>query len=202
MRTHHEMLKEVTKLGLLLMMGVSMSACVGGSEKWKEEVQLGDGRVIVVERELLYEGGGDEWASNRGGSKPKEYRIRFAYPVGSGQMIEWRTTKIDSQTWPEVPLLFDMEPEQPTVFTLVAISSCCEVYSKYIYRNGAWIEEPLPEQFEQRVTNLFFGNGNDMPRFMNLEEKRKRNSEDVYRPALRQVGPKRQVRFPGNIQTN
>ena len=63
------------------MMGISMSAeaglfgLFGGSNKWKEEVQLSDGRIITVERELLSEAGGDEWASNRSGSKPKEYRI-------------------------------------------------------------------------------------------------------------------------------
>lgn len=194
MRTHRELLKRIAKLGLLLMMGVSMSGC-SSTMSWKEEVKLSDGRVIVIERELLYEGGGDELASNRRGEKPREYRIRFAYPVGSRQMIEWKTTKIDSQTWPEVPLIFDMESGQPTVFTLVAISSAYEVYSKYVFRNGAWIEEPLPDQFEPRATNLFFGNGNDMPTFLNLEEKFKRNSDDRYRPALRQVGPNHQVRY-------
>ncbi len=177
----------------IILVAISMSACEAGSEKWKEEVQLGDGRTIVVERELLFERGGDEWASNRSGTKPKEYRIRFAYPDGSEKMVEWRTTKMSPQTWPEIPLVFDVKSGQPTIFSLLAISPVCEVYSKYVYRNGAWAEEVLPEQFEQRTTNLFFGDRNNMPTFVNLEEKRKRNSGDGYRRALTQVGPTHKV---------
>lgn len=63
------------------------------TEKWKEEVQLSDGRIIVVEREILNERGGDEWVSNRSGLKPREYYIRFVLPDESGKTIEWRSTK-------------------------------------------------------------------------------------------------------------
>ncbi len=49
MKIHHGMSKQIAKLGLIMMMGVSMSAC-SSSESWKEEVQLHDGSVIVVER--------------------------------------------------------------------------------------------------------------------------------------------------------
>ncbi|NVN90381.1 MAG: hypothetical protein HXX11_07220 [Desulfuromonadales bacterium] len=102
----------------------------GGTEKWKEEVPLSNGRVIVVERETLREGGGGEWASNRSGTKPKEYRIRFAHPDGSGKMIEWRSTKKSPRTYPEFPLILDLESGQPIVFAIVAISAHrCEVYS-------------------------------------------------------------------------
>lgn len=192
MSNGYSMSRKFTTFSLALTLGVTMNAC-SSSDSWKEEVQLNDGRIVVVERETLHERGGDEWASNRSGTKPKEYRIRFAYPDGSGKMIGWRTTKVSPGTWPEIPLVFDVVSGQPTVFSLVAVSIGCEVYSKYIYRNGFWIEESLPEQFEQRTTNLFFGNGNDMPKFMNLAEKYKRNSDDGYRRALRQVGPTRKV---------
>lgn len=54
MRTYHGMFKLITKLGILLMMGVSMSAEAGlfgfGVDSWKEEVKLHDGQVIVAER--------------------------------------------------------------------------------------------------------------------------------------------------------
>ena len=36
---------------------------------------LNHGRIIVVERETQFEGGGGEWAHNRSLSKPKERRI-------------------------------------------------------------------------------------------------------------------------------
>lgn len=188
------LLRTFKTIGLMMLaLGVSMSACGSGNEKWKEEVQLSDGRLIVVERELVREGGGDEWAFNRSGTKPKEYRIRFQYPDGSGKMVEWHSTKIDFQTWPEVPLVFDVSAGQPTIFTLVAISSGWEVYSKYVYQRGAWIEEPLPEQFEQRTTNLLFGTKKDLPALVNLEEKRKRNDGVGYRKAVKQIGPTRKV---------
>lgn len=177
---------------LALMLGSTMNAC-SSSENWKEEVQLSDGRIIVVERETLHEGGGDEWASNRSGTKPKERFIRFAHPDGSGKMIEWRSTKKSPQTWPEKPLIFGIEAGQPIVFSLLAISSGCEIYSKYVYRNGVWIEEALPDKFEQRTSNLFIRDGRDMPQFVDLETKRKGNAEVGYRRSLRQVGPTRQI---------
>lgn len=189
MRTNTRWLKRIAKFGLSLMMGVSMSACGSGSEKWKEEVQLSDGRVIVVERETLHKGGGDEWASNRSGSMPKERKLRIPSPDGSAKMIEWRSTKLSPQTWPEKPLILDVVAGQPIVFTLVAISSGCEVYSKYVYLDGVWVDELLPEKFEPRATNLFIRDGVDMPDFVNLESKQQGNSDSRYRRALKQVGP-------------
>lgn len=192
--------KVINTIGLLLTLGISMHAQAGlfgfGSTSWKEEVRLSDGRVIVVERELIGEAGGDEWASNRSGSKPKEYRIRFANPDGSEKIIEWRSTKSDIQTWPEIPLVFDFESGSPIVFSLVAVSACCEIYSKYVYKNGNWSEEALPEKFEQRITNLLFGSQKNMPKFVSLEEKRKRNNKIGYRKSLTQVGPSHMVKFP------
>ena len=183
----------ILKFGLILIMVVIMSACGSGTQKWKEEVQLSDGRNIVVERELVREAGGGELATNLSGTKPKEYRIRIEHPKGSGQMIEWHSTKISPQTWPELPLVLDMEMGQAVVYAIVAISAGCEVYSKYVYQNGAWVEEPLPEQFEPHTTNLLFGTKKDLPGLVNLEEKSKRNSGVGYRNADKQVGPTRKV---------
>lgn len=186
------LLRRLQRSTLVLMLGVTMNAC-SSTENWKEEVQLSDGRIIVVERKTLHEGGGDEWASNRRGTKPKERFIRFAHPDGTGQMIEWHSTKKSPNTWPEKPLILDMEAGQPIVFSIVAISIGCEIYSKYLYRDGAWIEEVLPEKFDQRTTNLFIRDGTDMPRFVDLETKRKGNAEIGYRQSLTQVGPTRKV---------
>ena len=175
------------------VLGIGISACGAGSQKWEEEVKLSDGRTIVIARELLFEGGGGEWATNPKGIKPKEYRIQIPDPAGSGKMVEWKSTKLSPRRWPEIPLDLDVESGQPIIFSLVAISIGCEVYSKYVYKNGAWAEDVLPEKFEQHATNLFFGDGNNMPRFLNLAEKYRRNSGDGYRRALKQVGPLRKV---------
>lgn len=178
---------------LLMILGGGMSGCAGGPTKWKEEVQLSDGQVIVVEREAIYVGGGDEWAANRSGSKIDGYRIRYTSPEGSGKVVEWRSTKKSPKTYPEVPLLFDLLVGQPTVFSLVAISSGCEIYSKYVYRNGSWVEEPLPEQFGQLTTNLLFASKRDLPKLLTLVEKARRNAEPGHRQSLKQIGPTRKV---------
>lgn len=171
-----------------------MSACTGTPDiSWNEEVQLSDGRVIVIEREAIYVGGGDEWASNRSLGKIDEYRIRFVSPDGSGKTVEWRSTKKSPQTYPELPLVFDLPSGQPTVFTLVAISSTDWVYSKYIYQQGAWIEEPLPEKFGQQASNLLFASKEGLPELLTIAEKNKRNSSNGYRQVFKQIGPTRKV---------
>ena len=164
----------------------------GGTEKWKEEVQLSDGRVVLVERETLHERGGGEIVFNRSGTKPKERRIRFAHPNGSGKIVEWVSTK-SYRTWPEKPLFFDFESGCPVVYASVGFRTLCEMYSKYIYRDGIWHEEMLPETFEKRTTNLFIRDGVNMPKFVDLEIKRKGNAEVGYSRSLKQVGPTRQI---------
>lgn len=187
MRTIHGMLKQIAKFGLTLMMGVSVSACGSGSEKWKEEVQLSDGRVIVVERELLTESGGDEWALNRSGSKPKEYRIRFEYPEGAGKVVEWHSIK-QERTWPELPLILDVEDGKPVIFSNFYDSVGCQIYLKYVYQNGVWIEEMLPPVFEPHTTNLFLKFSAGLSS-VDLKTKQKLNSDVGFRH-IQQVGPK------------
>jgi hypothetical protein len=182
-------------LGISLMiLGGGMTACIGISDiDWKEEVQLSDGQVIIVEREAIYVGGGDEWASNRSLGKIDEYRIRFTSMDGTGKTIEWRSTKKDSQTYPEIPLVLVVADSKPTIFTLIGISGTCDIYSKYVYQNGAWVEEPLPEQFGQRPTNLLFASKRDLPKLLTLTEKIKRNDAVGHRQALKRIGPNRKV---------
>ena len=79
--TPQTLFKRVTKLGLLLMMGVSMSAC---SKSWKEEVQLHDGSKIIVERSQSY-GGRHEVGQS---SPIKEHTITFSLP-NSSKAISW-----------------------------------------------------------------------------------------------------------------
>jgi len=183
----------IVSLVFIVMLVTSITACGflgigGGTQKWKEEVKLSDGRIIVVERKIVNESGGGEWASNRGGLKPKEDYIWFDLN-GSGKMIEWHTIK-KSDGWPEIPLILDLENGQPVIFTIVGVRTACEAYNKYVYRNGVWNEEALPEKFEPRTTNLLV-KGKDIPKFVNLETKRKEN-EDSRRP-VRQVGPTREI---------
>ncbi len=193
MNKTYSLLKTFKTFGLALILGASLTACGMGSIKWKEEVQLNDGKIIVVERDAIYVSGGAEWASNSSGSKINEYRIRFEYPAGSGKLVEWRTTKKDLQTYPEVPLVLEIEAGKPVVYSLIAISLACEVYSKYVYKNGVWVEEPLPEQFEQHATNLLFASQRNLPKLLKLAEKKKRNDDIGHGRELYQVGPNLKV---------
>ena len=177
---------------VMLMASISGCGIGGGSQSWKEEVQLNDGHVIVINRAMIREGGGGEWASNRSLSKPKEYRISFTYPDGSGKVIEWRSTK-ECDTWPEVPLILDLEAGEPIIYSIVSIDIACEVYNKYIYKNGIWIEEKLPDNYEKRTTNLFLKLDTNIPGFVDLKTKIKANAEIGYRKSSRQVGPSRKV---------
>jgi len=88
MRTNQLWLKRIMKLGLFLMMGVSMNTNAGlfefGGDSWNEEVLLHDGSKLIVKRTQSY-GGRREI-----GQKPpiKEHTISFTLP-GSRKTITW-----------------------------------------------------------------------------------------------------------------
>ena len=88
MSSNNGMMKQIAKLGLLLMIGGSMSACAGflgiGGTSWKEEVLLHDGQKIIIDRSQSYGG-----RSEPGQSGPiKEHTISFMLP-GSSKTITW-----------------------------------------------------------------------------------------------------------------
>lgn len=81
-------LKRIARLGLILMMVISINAGAGllgfGGTSWKEEVLLHDGSKIIVKRSQSY-GGRHEI----GQSAPvKEHTITFDLP-NSGRTISW-----------------------------------------------------------------------------------------------------------------
>lgn len=183
----------------LTILGGGMSACTGTSDiDWKEEVRLSDGRIVVIERAVTLLGGASRsFLPEMGTGKSDEHRIRFASSAGIGKAIEWHSTKRDYLTYPETPLVFELDSSsQPIIFTIVgpvvSTTPPCAKYSKYIYRNGVWTEEALPEKFDQLATNLWlvqFPEKRYAPKLLTLAEKRKLNPIDEYAPAFRQVGP-------------
>jgi hypothetical protein len=189
---HKGMAIAVVSLLMVGVTGMNVFAFfgLGGTNKWQEEVKLSDGRIIVVERQTLTERGGDEWAANRAGTKTKEHRIVFQNPDHPGKTVEWRSTKTDARKYPEKPLILDLEAGEPVVFTILANSKTTQEYSKYLYRNGSWIEEKLPDEFEKRNTNLYLPVGKGL---IDLETKRLGNAQTGYDLNLREVGPKRKV---------
>lgn len=88
MKVNHPWLKQITRLGFLLAMGVSMGVDAGlfglGGDSWKEEVLLHDGSKIIVKRSQSY-GGRHEI-----GQPPpiREHTISFTLP-NSSKPITW-----------------------------------------------------------------------------------------------------------------
>jgi hypothetical protein len=90
MNNGHSLLKAFSTIGLILTLGVSMSVdagLFGNTKGWKEEVQLHDGRVIVVER-FFNLGGYSEPASRE--RALRDETITFTLP-GSNKNITWKT---------------------------------------------------------------------------------------------------------------
>lgn len=82
---------QITKLGLLLLMGVSMSA-YSSTMSWKEEVLLHDGSKIIAER--FYNLGGRPTIDSRE-RKSLDETVTFTLP-GSNKVIIWKTDFRDS----------------------------------------------------------------------------------------------------------
>lgn len=130
-RTNHQWLKRITKLGLILMMGVSMSA-YSATMNWKEEVLLHDGSKIIVTR-TVERGGRHEI-----GQKPpyKEQSLTFTMP-GTNQTITWvdhYSEDIGSASF--LPMLVDVY--QGSAY-LVADTMGCLSYNKWGRPNPPYV---------------------------------------------------------------
>lgn len=92
MNAFHVLIKRMAKLGLILMLGASMSACAGlfGQREfitWQEEVKLLDGRVIVVTQKKRCSGAytGGNYAT----CIAREAWLTIKLPEFSSQEIVW-----------------------------------------------------------------------------------------------------------------
>lgn len=85
MSKQNRMVNRIAKLGLILMMGMSMSAC-SSSVSWKEEVLLHDGQKIIVKRSQSYGG----MAEIGQGAPIKEYHLDLVLP-NSSKSIGWKS---------------------------------------------------------------------------------------------------------------
>jgi hypothetical protein len=155
MKINNGMMKRLAKLGLLLMLGVSMSMSAGAgwlghSTGWKEEVQLHDGRVLLVERS--YNLGGYPTLDARERTMLDE-TITFTVPE-SNKKISWKTEFRQDTPEPNSlgALLLDIVGGVPYLATGPA---GCIAYNKwgrpnppYIlfkYVHDAWQQIPLKE---------------------------------------------------------
>lgn len=200
----------------LLAMTAFPAACAAADQtkivKWQEEVKLSTGEVIVVERETRFKGGGDPFQG-----VADLMTIRFRYPPGAKDVIEWRTVRYGDRGYfspgksigldlgpgesgpnirgysPEYPLLLDVEQETKRLVLItrnVGTSEGCDEYFRYRYENGQWKDYMLPETFETRPANLFLDAEKlTVPSYVNLET----NSRSGKRKDVRfhKIGPDR-----------
>lgn len=124
MRTSLWILKRITKLGLILSMGVSMSAC-SATMSWKEEVKLHDGRVIIAERFFHLGGYPGLESHNR---MALDETVTFNLP--NSKRIIWKTDFRNSVPEPNSlnPFLFGIVNDVPYLATYPA---GCIAYNKW-----------------------------------------------------------------------
>lgn len=88
MKANHSWLRQMAKLGFLLMMGAIMSAEAGflwvGGDSWKEEALQPDGAKIIVERSVARKG------RHEIGQRPAigNQSLTFTMP-GTGREVKW-----------------------------------------------------------------------------------------------------------------
>lgn len=160
----------------IFFLGACTSILGSCTSTWDEEVMLSDGRIILVKRSIVRERGGDEWAINRSGSKPKLYTLEFQDPDKSDTVIKWQSKKYTTSLWPDYPLALNKEKDSFVVYSSHGAGTAC----KYRYTNNQWIEEALPLRITEVTTNLLISDYNNRPNTVTLKTKMQRNADTRY----------------------
>ncbi|MDH2917261.1 MAG: hypothetical protein PXX77_10355 [Gallionella sp.] len=143
MRIHQLWLQRIAKIGLVLMVGASMSACSAVS--WKEEVQLHDGNKIVVNRSQS-RGGGHEIGQE---VPVNEHKISFTLP-STHKPIAWETTfGQDINDSNLIPLALDVINGTPYIATT---NSGCIAYNKWGRPNPPYVFFKYDSETWQRIS--------------------------------------------------
>ncbi len=195
MNANGRMILIFTRTATLFAMLFVVSGC-SKTVSWAEEVKLSNGKTMTIERETRHRPGGGEIALNSGW-RPELYIINFKhdYPPRRNLDIEWRTTKWDGDrvTDPELPLVMDMDPEnRPFIITYHGLKGFCFEYIRYVYRDGGWYEDPLPDVFSPIEANLYLAAASlDMPGNVLLKEKKTVFDDFRYSKRFKIIGPNR-----------
>lgn len=168
MRTKKEMLKQIAKLGLLLMMGVSMNADAGifdHTMSWKEEVLLHDGSKIIAERH--YNLGGYPAIESQEHAA-LDVTVTFTLP-GTNKTITWKTDYDNSQSEPNSLNLIRLDVVNGVPY-IVTYPAGCVAYNKwgrpnppqilFKYENEQWKRitlVELPPELNNTYANVIVG---------------------------------------------
>lgn len=169
MNVHQLWLKQIANIAMILMMGVSMSACAGflgfGGTSWKEEVLLYDGSKIIVER-TVERGGRHEL-----GQQPpiKEQSLTFTLP-STNENVTWEdnfTEDVGGANF--LPMLLEIRKDTAylVVHPMGSLSfmkwgSPNPPYVVFKYQNKKWGRitlQELPAEFT--IPNLIFSSPDD-----------------------------------------
>ena len=210
MKANHPWLKQITKFGFLLMMGVSMNAEAGlfgfggNTMSWKEEVLLHDGKIIVAER--FYNLGGYPTLESRERAALDE-TATFSLP-GTNKKITWKTDFRDTEPEPNSLnlILFDVVKGVPYIATYPA---GCIAYNKwkrpnppqilFKYENDQWKRIAVAE-FPAELTkaNVIVGRPATklLKSFYTMEQVNEENHDidtPEYKTILREALPKERI---------
>jgi hypothetical protein len=162
MKSTTSSLQRIAELGLIVMLGASMSAQAGIADgtSWKEEVLLHDGSKIIVERSVV-RGGRHEI-----GQLPpyKEQSLTFAMP-GTTKKITWEdkfSEDVGSANF--LPMLLDTQND--TAYLVVSPMGCLSYnkwgrpnppYVVFKYQGKTWRRIALKElPADIKTPNLIF----------------------------------------------
>lgn len=165
MSNGQSLLKVLTTIGLVLTLGVNMSACATSTFKWKEEVLLHDGSKIIVTR-TVERGGRHEI-----GQEPpiKEQSMSFNMP-STNENVTWED-KFTEDVGGANFLPMQLEVRKDAAYLVVNPMGILSYnkwgspnppYVVFKYQGKAWQRIPLqelPEEF--KVPNLIFSSPDD-----------------------------------------
>lgn len=142
-------IKQLAKLGLLLMMGMSLSAGARflgfGGTSWKEEVLLHDGSKVIVKRSI--ERGGRHEIGQRGGATNET--LSFTMP-STNQAVTWEDKFSEDIGSSNFNLLM-LEILDGTAY-LVATPMGCLSYNKWGRPNPPYVIFKYQGKEWQRIT--------------------------------------------------
>lgn len=130
---------------LALVLLAQLQGC--GTHSWREDVKLGDGRIINVKRVEKYTG----WGGIGSGCRYCRFRHARLFFEFNGSTIEWISTPMAQE-----PMILDISQGIPVVVSFTATADCPKhlsgdqsynffVYSTY--QNGEWVQSatsPFP----------------------------------------------------------
>jgi len=161
-----------TRMVGALLLGLACVSCSDPLYRWKEEVQLPDGAVLVVERTIRFRDYTPIGGSG-GGADVTASTLELLTPMENAPPL-WSAP-------PLLPMLLDRDPVTGEWF-IVSTFFMCSVwydlgkpalpYVEYRLRNGKWMRAPLSQQLIGRDANVLVPAEADVKSDQSLETKR------------------------------